>query len=397
MIMRDVDYGWALRYTHANVASFFFIFVYAHIARGLYYNSYKSPRVAPWSIGVIILVLMIGTAFLGYCLVYGQMSLWGATVITNLLSAIPWIGNDFVEFDFFNLFLNKTFIWPDVFSFFSIPTIGAVKTRALRGQRIRTSSDKEYVNNIPYSFVAMFAGLVDGDGYISITNSNGYIRLQLIIALNIRDADLLNYIHSVLGVGRINTYPANDTIKLTISKTDLQEIVFPLLNHHNIFFITNTRITQYELAMLIIQSNLIFFSEIPTVNLIPQQIYLPTTAIGYSQLPFFLNWVVGFTLAEGSFMEKNNGDFSFSLVQRTHTLLFDAFKIVFDSTRKIDEQPGYTRFVVSSKKDIQSVVNFFSFSETDLHPLMGYKLIQYNNWINGLKQSPRYAKLILPD
>ena len=66
MIMRDVGYGWALRYTHANVASFFFIFVYAHIARGLYYNSYKSPRVAPWSIGVIILVLMIATAFLGY-------------------------------------------------------------------------------------------------------------------------------------------------------------------------------------------------------------------------------------------------------------------------------------------------------------------------------------------
>jgi len=97
-IMRDVNYGWVLRYTHANVASFFFIFVYAHIARGLYYNSYKSPRVAPWTIGVIILVLMMATAFLGYVLPFGQMSLWGATVITNLLSAIPWIGNDFVEF-----------------------------------------------------------------------------------------------------------------------------------------------------------------------------------------------------------------------------------------------------------------------------------------------------------
>ena len=65
-IMRDVNYGWLIRYTHANVASFFFIFVYAHIGRGLYYNSYRSPRVAPWSIGVIILVLMIATAFLGY-------------------------------------------------------------------------------------------------------------------------------------------------------------------------------------------------------------------------------------------------------------------------------------------------------------------------------------------
>ena len=76
-IMRDVNNGWAIRYTHANVASFFFIFVYAHIAKGLYYGSYRSPRVLLWSIGVIILIVMIGTAFLGYVLPYGQMSLWG--------------------------------------------------------------------------------------------------------------------------------------------------------------------------------------------------------------------------------------------------------------------------------------------------------------------------------
>jgi ubiquinol-cytochrome c reductase cytochrome b subunit len=97
-IMRDVNYGWMIRYIHANVASFFFIFVYLHIGRGLYYGSYKSPRTIVWSIGVIILVLMMGIAFLGYVLPYGQMSLWGATVITNMLSAIPWIGQDFVQF-----------------------------------------------------------------------------------------------------------------------------------------------------------------------------------------------------------------------------------------------------------------------------------------------------------
>jgi FPC/CPF motif-containing protein YcgG len=93
-------------------------------------------------------------------------------------------------------------------------------------------------------------------------------------------------------------------------------------------------------------------------------------------------------------MKKTNGEFSFSLVQRTHTLLFAAFQLVFNSTRQNEERSGYTRFVVSSKKDIQSVVNFFSFS--DLHPLLGYKLIQYNNWINGLKNSLRYAGLKLP-
>ena len=97
-IMRDVNYGWLIRYLHANVASFFFIFVYLHIGRGLYYGSYKSPRVLLWSIGVIMLVLMMAIVFLGYVLPYGQMSLWGATVITNLLSAIPWIGQDFVQF-----------------------------------------------------------------------------------------------------------------------------------------------------------------------------------------------------------------------------------------------------------------------------------------------------------
>jgi len=97
-IMRDVNMGWAIRYTHANTASFFFIFVYLHIGRGLYYGSFRSPRVLPWSIGVVILVVMMATAFLGYVLPYGQMSLWGATVITNLLSAIPWIGQDFVQF-----------------------------------------------------------------------------------------------------------------------------------------------------------------------------------------------------------------------------------------------------------------------------------------------------------
>ena len=113
-IMRDVNNGWAVRYTHANVASFFFIFVYAHIARGLYYGSYKSPRVLVWAIGVIILIVMMATAFLGYVLPYGQMSLWGATVITNLLSAIPVVGQDLVEliwggFSVSNATLNRFF------------------------------------------------------------------------------------------------------------------------------------------------------------------------------------------------------------------------------------------------------------------------------------------------
>jgi len=97
-IMRDVNNGWLIRYLHSNTASAFFFLVYLHMGRGMYYGSYKAPRTLVWTIGTVIFLVMVITAFLGYVLPYGQMSLWGATVITNLMSAIPWIGQDIVEF-----------------------------------------------------------------------------------------------------------------------------------------------------------------------------------------------------------------------------------------------------------------------------------------------------------
>jgi len=92
-IMRDVNYGWLIRYLHMNGASMFFIVVYIHIFRGFYYGSYKGPREILWILGVVIMLLMMGTAFMGYVLPWGQMSLWGATVITNLFSAFPIVGD----------------------------------------------------------------------------------------------------------------------------------------------------------------------------------------------------------------------------------------------------------------------------------------------------------------
>ena len=91
-IMRDVDYGWLLRYLHADGASLFFFAVYIHMFRGLYYGSYKEPREVLWMLGVLIFLLMIATAFMGYVLPWGQMSFWAATVITNLFTAIPLVG-----------------------------------------------------------------------------------------------------------------------------------------------------------------------------------------------------------------------------------------------------------------------------------------------------------------
>ena len=95
--MRDVNYGWLIRYAHANGASMFFICVFIHIGRGLYYGSYMGKRAIVWNIGIIIFILMMATAFIGYVLVFGSMSLWGCVVITNLLSAIPFVGQDIVE------------------------------------------------------------------------------------------------------------------------------------------------------------------------------------------------------------------------------------------------------------------------------------------------------------
>ena len=113
-IMRDVNHGWLIRYIHMNGASFFFIVTYIHIFRGLYYGSYKAPRELLWILGVLILLLMMATAFMGYVLPWGQMSFWGATVITNLFSAIPLVGEQFVTwlwggFSVDNALLNRFF------------------------------------------------------------------------------------------------------------------------------------------------------------------------------------------------------------------------------------------------------------------------------------------------
>lgn len=113
-IMRDVNNGWILRYVHANCASIFFICLYSHIFRGIYFGSYLAPRSYLWVSGIVLFLLVMATAFMGYVLPWGQMSFWGATVITNLFSAIPFVGSNIVEllwggFSVDNATLNRFF------------------------------------------------------------------------------------------------------------------------------------------------------------------------------------------------------------------------------------------------------------------------------------------------
>lgn len=261
--------------------------------------------------------------------------------------------------------------------------------------------------SIPYGFLSRLAGIIDGDGYISIVKSDkerGYCVINLKIGLLQRDLDMLINIKKVLGIGRI-AGPFKNTIKdgmdiyhLIFNRTDLQQVLFPLLIHHNIFFLTETRRIQFERAIFVMLSGITNMNEIPSIipktGILPK---LPITSQGYLKLPFFKGWIVGFTISEGSFFIKMNLDACFELRQRTHYDLFEAFKLLFETTKKIGNEKGkYAKFSVSSKADIQNVINFFSFSDNP--SLLGYKLEQsaQNLWLANLRLSKRYSHLNFP-
>ena len=158
-IMRDVNNGWLIRYLHSNTASAFFFLVYLHIGRGLYYGSYRAPRTLVWTIGTVIFILMMATAFLGYVLPYGQMSLWGATVITNLMSAIPWVGQDIVEFIWggfsvnnatLNRFFALHFVLPFVLAALVLMHLVALHDSAGSGNPLGVSGNYDRLPFAPY-------------------------------------------------------------------------------------------------------------------------------------------------------------------------------------------------------------------------------------------------------
>lgn len=321
------------------------------------------------------------------------MSLWGATVITNLMSAIPWVGQDIVESNNFTNSYITDYCLSSI-----LPTIGTVNINALKKGNKSLRSNKEKYLDIPASFLSFLVGLIDGDGYIQITKtSKGFIAMKLVISIHLNDISTLQYIYSVLGLGKITIYKDNKspTCKLVINKTDLQEVFFPLLLHHNIFFLTETRNNQFNIGMAILKQDIKAFDKIPNINAISQTFDLPSNAKNYLKLDFFKNWVVGFTMAEGSFLIKNNNDGCFQLKQTIHINLFESFKLLFNTNRKIEtENSLYNQFSVSSKADVQTVINFFSFS--GLHSLVGLKGISYVKWLNDLKNSYRYKDLNYP-
>lgn len=212
------------------------------------------------------------------------------------MSAIPWIGQDIVESIIITIFI----IYLLNFIFFSsdlLPTIGNVNKNAFKkGNKYIRSFKQEYYS-IPTSFLVFLVGLIDGDGYIQISQTQkGFITIKLTISLHLKDISTLEYIFSVLKLGKININKdlKSPICKLVINKTDLQEVLFPLLTYKKIFFLTKTRIDQFNLAMNILKQDIKLYKDIPKINNLPPVFELPKNPLDYTLLYFFKNWIVGF-------------------------------------------------------------------------------------------------------
>lgn len=186
-----------------------------------------------------------------------------ATVITNLMSAIPWVGQDIVESN------NIIDIYTRLIYLSMLPIVGNIHINALNKlNNTKIISEKEYIS-IPKSFLGFLVGFIDGDGYIQISKtSKGFITIKLVISLHLNDLSTLEYIHSVIKIGNITTYRDNrsPTCKLIINRTDLQKVIFPLLLYHNIFFLSHTRRAQFDLAMYILKNDVKIFHALQEID-----------------------------------------------------------------------------------------------------------------------------------
>lgn len=347
-----------------------------------------------------------------------------ATVITNLLSAIPFIGGDLVPLSIIlSLYLLYT-IYITLYIYYINNTFkiynslsrssDIYKTHGIHGDTL--PSVRHDIKNIDKNLLALIVGFIDGDGYIRISKKVkykpgtspdtqpkvghiNYINISLIINLNDNELELLQYFHKHLNIGKVYNITPKKGKKLArweINKTDLFNTLVPLLEYHQIKFLTETRQKQYLLLKYIKLNKLIYYKDIIKYNdYINKYIEINKISNNFNQLDYFNNWLIGFTMAEGSFLIKKNNDICFQLKQKYNLELFINISNYFNTSKKLNIYNNkYIQFSVSSKNDIQNIINFFSFSNNQ--PLLGNKLISYNKWLLAIKNSVRYKELNIP-
>lgn len=247
--------------------------------------------------------------------------------------------------------------------------------------------------------MAMFVGIVDGDGYIELGPQKQYnklrtakstIRARLVIRLNTRDTPLLINLTKILGVGSISSLQSVNQTRLIFYKKDLTAVIIPLIKEYRLQFLTTNRLNQFALLNYILDNNIKYWEDVkfkPSVLEWSVQYLL--------NLDYFSNWIVGFTVAEGSFGIKSNGSAFYQIKQKgiENYSIIKAISLLIvgkDPNLKA-EYPDYYQLSLSSKSDVQKVVNFFSSGE-----LYGYKLIQYKRWLEAIRSSKRYKEIRIP-
>lgn len=415
-IMRDVNNGWLVRYLHSNTASAFFFLVYLHIGRGLYYGSYKAPRTLTWAIGTIILVAMMATAFLGYVLPYGQMSLWGATVITNLMSAIPWIGQDIVEFIWGGLYTDEP-QYGDVLLkillnaerssilgfaydllFIIILLIGVKiamtggKSAGVRSLHTSEASQRLHAGDLTYAYLV---GLFEGDGYFTITKKGKYLTYELGIELSIKDVQLIYKIKNILGVGSVSFRKRNEVEMVALrirDKNHLKNFIIPIFDKYPMFSNKQYDYLRFRNALL---SGIIYSKDLPEYVRSNEPINSIESIINTSYFPA---WLVGFIEGEGCFSVyklKKNSDYliaSFDIAQKDGDILISAIRKYLSFTTSIHlDNTNCSKLKVTGVRSIENVIKFLQNAPVKL---LGNKKLQYLLWLKQLRKIPRYSQKI---
>lgn len=251
--------------------------------------------------------------------------------------------------------------------------------------------------------MAMFMGFIDGDGYFDIGEQKQYnkktkaparstIRIRLASNVNIRDLALLEYFVETLKVGKIDTMSGDrNQVRVIFSKKDLLTVILPLIQEYNLQFLTIQRAKQFALVNYILENSITHWDN---VNF-KKSSFVTKSVLELGKLDYFCDWLVGFTIAEGSFGFKTRGSAFFQLKQsgEDNVNLLKAASFVITGEQptvslKSDSSGAY-QLTLSSKKNIEQVVSFFS--DSNHHPLYGNKLEQYQIFIAALKTSKRYG------
>lgn len=249
--------------------------------------------------------------------------------------------------------------------------------------------------------MSKFIGLVDGDGYIEIGPQKQYnksnkllvkstIRARLVIRLHNRDSALLTNFSTVLGVGSISSLVSVNQTRLIFSKKDLSTVILPLMKLYDLQFLTFNRIKQFALLNYILDNNIVHWGNVKFTSTV-----LNLSEEDILNLHFFTDWLIGFTVAEGSFGIKKNGSAFYSIKQKgieNYNVIKAICKIITGKEArpiKADIADCF-QLTLSSKLDVQKVIDFFS---SPKNSLFGYKLLQYNLWLDALKTSKRYKEI----